>query len=91
MVKQIKKSMRISHSALDDDIQMNIETCALDLGVAGVYFDEDEPDNLIQKAFELYTKWQFDFMGKAEQFERAYKNLKDALALCGDYNVRPED
>ena len=89
MVEQIKNSMRISHTVLDDDIQNNIDSCTLDLGVAGVYFAE--PDNLIQKAFELYAKWQFDYMGKAEQFERAYKNLKDALALCGDYNVRPED
>ena len=89
MVKQIKKTMRISHNALDDDIQNNIDTCKIDLNVAGVYFAQ--PDNLVKKAFELYAKWQFDYMGKAEQFERAYKNLKDALALCGDYNVRPKN
>lgn len=89
MVNKIKKSMRISHKNIDDDIQRNIDTCKLDLRVAGVYGSDG--DELITKACELYTKWQHDYQGKGEQFEKAYRNLKDALALCGDYNVRPTD
>ena len=89
VVIEIKKSMRISHDALDDDIKRNIDTCKLDLNIAGVYGKDD--DKLIVKACELYTKWQHDYQGKGEQFEKAYRNLKDALALCGDYNVRPTD
>ena len=79
--------MRISHDALNDDISGNIEICKLDLEMAGVYCKET--DKLYQKACELYCKWQNDYMGKGEQFEKSYRSLKDAMALCGDYNVRP--
>lgn len=89
MVDKIKKSMRISHTALDEDIESNITICKADLELAGVYCKDG--DALSQKACELYVKWQYDYLGKGEQFEKAYKNLKDALALSGDYNVRPAD
>lgn len=87
--ESIKKSIRISHNNLDDDIQNNIDACKLELNIAGVYWKDE--DMLIQKACELYVKWQYDYLGKGEQFERAFRNLKDALALSGDYNVRPDD
>lgn len=89
MIDTIKKSMRISHSALDDEIERNVDSCRRDLEVSGVYCDEE--DHLFIKACEIYNKWQLDYMGKGNQFERAYQNLKESLGLCGDYNVRPED
>ena len=89
MLQKMKKSMRISHNDLDSDIERNIETCKLDLNVAGVWFKN--VDSLIEKAIELYLKWQYDYGGKGEQFEKAYRNLKDALGLCGDYNVRSDN
>lgn len=89
MLNAIKQSMRISHNALNNDIIDNIEMCKLDLSMAGVYCNED--DKLLQKACELYIKWQNDYQGKGEQFEKAYRSLKDAMALCGDYNVRPNN
>lgn len=89
MIETIKLSMRISHNALDSDIQKNIEICKRDLFIAGVYCKED--DELLSKACELYVKWQYDYMGKGEQFGKSYQKLKDAMALCGDYNVRSTD
>lgn len=89
MVEKIKKSMRISHTAINEEIERNNKTCKHDLEMAGVYCKED--DCLFCKACEIYNKWQLNYMGKGEQFERAYSNLKDSMGLCGDYNVRPED
>ena len=89
MLDRIKKSMRISHRALDDSINDDIVSCKSELMMAGVYCNES--DQLLYKACELYVKWQNDYMGNGEQFGRAYSNLKDAMALCGDYNVRPAD
>lgn len=89
MIEEIKKRIRITHGALDEAIKSDIETCMMDLNMSGVYFKKD--DKLIKKACELYIKWQYDYQGKGEQFEKAYRSLKDALALCGDYNVRPGD
>lgn len=89
MLEKIKRSMRISHTALDDNIKDDIEICKLALNMAGVYANDD--DKLLQKACELYCKWQYDYQGKGEQFEKAYRSLADAMALSGDYNVRPVD
>ena len=46
-----------------------------------------EDDALIIKACELYVKWQEDFDGKSENYQKAYEKLRDSLSLCGDYNV----
>lgn len=93
LVKSIKDSMRIKHSALDADIEENIAAVAADLIRVGVqpYSNVDEKklkdDSLIRKACELYCKAQADYLGKGPQFERSYERLRDALSLCGDYNV----
>ncbi len=84
MLEQIKESMRIKHPSLDNDIRRNIEACKLDLKIAGVVIGEDA---LSEKACELYTKWQYDYLGKGVQFETAYQNLKNAMALSGEYHV----
>ena len=94
LVDRIKTSMRISHNLLDQEILENLETCALDLERAGVQpflvkdgmIDRTKfKDKLVEKAGELYYKWQTDFQEKGDQFERAYKSLRDALSLSGDY------
>ena len=41
---------------------------------------------LITKAVKLYCRARSDFMGKGEQYSRAYEALKIALCLSGDYN-----
>ena len=86
--------MRISHNALDDTISDDIKAGELDLSLAGVQpftigqngNKSLKKDALIFKAIELYCKWQEDFQGKGEQYEKSYKSLKDSMALCGDYN-----
>lgn len=85
MLDKIKKSLRISHNKLDDDIQENINACLLDLTIAGV--NTNIEDELIIQAVKLYCKWQYDFCGNADRFEKAYYNLKMALALSGDYSA----
>lgn len=92
LIQSIKNSMKIKHTALDEDIRGNIESAAADLKRVGVqpYADAEQKvlkdDPLIRKAAELYCKSQADYMGKGEQFERSYEKLRDSLSLCGDYN-----
>lgn len=89
LLEQIKKSMRIAHSALDETIEADEMAGAMDLSVAGVNpYDENgklKEDALIWKAIELYCKAQADYEGKGQQYQTAYNNLRDSLALCGDY------
>ncbi len=86
--EKIKKSLRIKHSSLDDDIEDNIEICLLLLKGAGISEEKvgaDTQDKLIYKTCELYCKWQFNFEGQAERYQRAYEGLRDFLSLGGDY------
>lgn len=92
LVKAIKDSMRIRHSALDANIKGNITAAAADLIRVGVqpYSNPKKKklkdDSLIKKAIELYCKSQADYLGKGPQFKASYDDLRDALSLCGDYN-----
>ena len=94
MLEKIKLSMRIFHNAIDSDIESNISVCMLDLqrvGVSKTSAVESSEDALIRKAAELYCKWQYDYNGKGEQFQKAYEKLRDALSLCDEYIERAKD
>lgn len=88
MLEKVKKSMRISHTAIDGDLQLLIDTCLKDLQMAGINTALAETDPLLTTACILYVKWMSDFTSKADQYEKAYTNLKISLSLCGDYNVQ---
>lgn len=91
MLEKIKLSMRIFHTMLDTDISSNIDACMLDLqrvGLSAEVATSGSEDALIVKAAELYCKWQNDFNGKGDQFQRAYENLRDAMSLCDTYIER---
>lgn len=87
--ERIRQSMMIKHNKLDDDIKRYLDTCLQDMQMAGV--NKDKESNLKDTACELYCKWQFDYMGQGERYEKAYKDLRDAMSLCGLYNGRESD
>lgn len=102
MLTEVKLAMRINHNSLDSDIQRNIDSCVEDLVRVGIQpYQKDEngeyvivddanvlkEDELITKACELYCKWQYDYMGKGERFEKNYSCLRDAMSMGGDYIV----
>lgn len=84
-VSEVKKSMRINHNLLDDEIKRNIDTALLDMSRVGVSKEKD--DNLVEKACELYCKAQYDYQGKGEQYMKNYESLRDGLSMAGDYDV----
>lgn len=84
ILADIKLSMRITHTALDDDIQRNIDACFQDLYRVGIH-SISNADSLEYKAVELYCKWQYDYQGKGEQFQKNYEALRDALSLNKDH------
>lgn len=92
MLNAIKKSLRITHNVLDDDINSTISAALLDMsrvGICAKNISVDEPssyDSLELKCVELYCKWNFDYQGKADLWFKAYENLRNAMSLCGDYN-----
>lgn len=78
--EKIRKSMRITHTQLDDEIERNINTALCDLRRVGI---DTKGNDLIDKACELYIKAQFDYQGKGDQFQRNYEALRDAISLSG--------
>lgn len=101
MLEQIKKSLRITHDLLDENLTSDIYAAALDLKRVGVMPYEAENGNvvinidgnpeikddaLIRKAIELFVKGFEDFEGKGETYSKAYERLRDGLSLSGDYS-----
>ena len=61
--EEIRKSMRITHTHLDEEIKRNINTALRDLRRVGI---NTEDNDLIDKACELYVKAQLDYQGKGD-------------------------
>lgn len=81
--EKIRRSMRITHTLLDEEIQNNINTALRDMRRVGV--DITKEDALVDKACELYVKSQFDFQGKGDQYRKNYEMLRDAMSMSGEY------
>lgn len=86
MLEKIKLDLRITHNKMDTDIQENIDACFFDLKRVGVN-RIDEDDFLIIKACKLFCRYQYNFENEGDRYNKAYSALRDALSLCGDYDV----
>ncbi|MBQ9491119.1 MAG: hypothetical protein IJU80_14455 [Lachnospiraceae bacterium] len=86
---EIRKKLRISTDSLDEDIRDNIDAARLDMSRVGI--SEAVDDKLTDKAVELYCKWQFNYMDKADQFERNYRELRNAMSITEKYRRGEED
>lgn len=103
LLELIKKSQRISHSALDDVLMSDIDAAAMELLRVGVNpYQTDADGNIIQdgqgapeicdkplivKAIELYAKGMEDFEGKGDRYMLSFEKLRDAMSLSGEYNA----
>ena len=79
--EEIRKSMRITHTQLDSEIERNINTALRDMRRVGI--DSTREDALIEKACELYVKSQFDYQGKGDRYQKNYESLRDTISLSG--------
>lgn len=78
-VEDVRKALRISGDSLDDEITSTMAAAQFDLASGGM---KDKTDNaLVDMAVKLYARWQFDYCGKGPQYEAAYHDLKNVLAL----------
>ena len=84
ILDDVKANLRISGNALDDDIQGDIDAALMDLQRVGID-TSDQSQPLIIKAVKLYCRWQQDYMGKGEQYCKAYTGLMQALSLTSNY------
>lgn len=85
MLQKIKDALRVSGSALDEEIQDLIEAAQADLRLSGITKDETDP--LIIRAITIYCKAHFGYEepAQAELFMKSYQALKTHLALSQEY------
>lgn len=84
LVNDVKVSLRIKNDAYDTDIQALIDSCKVDLNIAGVQkINETEP--LTAQAIKLYCKGNFGYDENSEKYQKAYESLKMVMALASDY------
>lgn len=85
----IKKSLKRSNDAIDDEIKSNIIACLSELERVGISVTAEKP--LIDKCCELYCKAQFNFDNNSEHFQAAFERLRDALSLSSKYKVKQDE
>ena len=90
LLSKIKTSIRIKHTALDEDVEDNILACLADLRVCGVHETMLDPgkdlDPLILNAVKLYCKAEYtDDPAKAARYMAGYDGLKACLMMAEEY------
>lgn len=86
LLDDVKLDLRINHTKMDADISGTILAAKTDLKIAGIpLFDETDP--LLVQAVKLHCRYIYNYQGQSERWERSYIALKQALALCSDYNT----
>ena len=87
MLGKAKKALRVTHTALDEEINDLIEAAKYDMKISGVV-KQDEKDPLIIRAIITYCKANFGYdNADSEKLKASYESLKSHLSLCGEYNA----
>ena len=86
MLEKIKLALRITHTALDADIEADITACLADLQVCGVVYADVATDPLILNAVKLYCRSTYtDDPAKGAEYLRRYEALKACLMMAEGY------
>lgn len=90
VLSKIKTSLRIYHTALDQDLADSIAACIADLRMCGVREEKldisGEPDPLILSAIKLYCKGDYtDDPVKAARYLGGYDSMKACLMMAEGY------
>ena len=79
--KMVKKALRIGHDEFDGEIEEMVGAAETDLEIAEVSRDLEIP--IVEQAIILYCKWMYDFMGKGEEYRKAYERLRTSMSVGG--------
>lgn len=85
LLDELKTILRVRSAAFDEDeILPLVEACKVDMYISGVNAI-DEADALTKQAIKLYVKANFGYAEDTEKYRRAYKALRDSMALSAKY------
>ena len=87
----VKRDLRITHSALDEDLLEQIAACLYDLTVCGIT-DPDPTDPLILAAIKLFVRREYtDDVTKADAYRQRYDALKGSLQIAAGYGGEADE
>lgn len=89
LIEKLKKRIRSMSDSSNEEVDDLIESCRKELEMAGVYGDEEDPT--YYQAVVLYCKANYGYDEDSERFEHAFKSLRDAMSLSGDYDKEEGD
>lgn len=93
LLDKIKKSLRITSPAFDEEVGDLIAACQHDLKLSGVSEEKaaDESDPLILRAITVYAKANFGFDNPdADRLQLSYNMIKTHLTLSQEYTPKEE-
>lgn len=82
-VDWLKDMLREKSSVADTEVRDLVESCVLELKIAGVQGKLTDP--LYRQAVKLYAKANFGYDSDSEKFFKAFQKLRDSMALSGEY------
>ena len=94
MLEAVKKSLRITHTMLDDSIQDTINAARAELIRLGIlpYKAEDDKDPLIREAIKTYCQMEYtDDEKKREMFYKSWEVQADGLRKSRAYTTKEGD
>jgi hypothetical protein len=89
MLEEVKKLLRVTGTAFDDEVNGLIEECKEDLRLSGVRAETiDEADVMIKRAIRTYCKANFGFENTDKDgLLKSYESLKSHLIISIDYGA----
>ena len=83
LVNVAKSALRLTTTALDDELSDEVDACLLRLHLAGA--DGTEEDPLVKDAVRAYVRWQHDFCGRGDEWKTCFEELRNAMGLSDEY------
>jgi len=84
MLDLVKKSLRITSTAFDDELNNLILSAQLDLGIAGVVVPETL-DAIVKTAICTYCKLHFGSPDDFDRLQKSYDEQKAQLSMATGY------
>lgn len=86
MLALVKKALRISTDAFNDELEMLIAAAYADLGIAGVTIAPNtKRDEIVKTAVCTYCKLNFGIPDDADRLKRSYDEQKAQLSMSTGY------
>lgn len=81
LIDKVKKALRVTTDAYDDEITVYMDAALADLEVAGVV-TVDQSNPLIETAVIIYVKIHFGQQSGADRLKSLYDELKSQLGMA---------